>query len=229
MDVEPMPSTTLPQIAVERQRLLQLLEWPGPPAGATPFAFSTSPNKSHYQLLQAQQNYTVGDTLLVQLQARDHGGQPKHYGGDFFQAKVHSPELKASAPGRVQDHRNGTYTLAFPLHWAGAVQVSVRLIHSSEAVALLQHVRRTWPSTVAFLGYFETPDQPGTEERTECNVHPPPGPACQYTDTSTGERWFCTKPKRHPCSALVHHSSGIYKNVLPANTSVFLSRCVACD
>ncbi|XP_060086533.1 NXPE family member 3-like [Heteronotia binoei] len=220
------PSQALSPEAEELQRLLPLLEWPAPPWNAGAFDSSTSPKKSHYQLWHPQHNYTMGNTLLVVLEARDHCGQPKPYGGDFFQAKVHSPELKASVAGTVEDHRNGTYTLAFPLLWVGAVQVSVSLIHSSEAVALLRHVRHSQPSTVAFWGYYVKPGQLSPEERTECNVHPLPGPTCQYADAGTGERWFCAQPQHLPCSALVYHSAGLYKDAVSKTESAFLGRCV---
>uniref|UniRef100_A0ACB8FFT8 Uncharacterized protein n=1 Tax=Sphaerodactylus townsendi TaxID=933632 RepID=A0ACB8FFT8_9SAUR len=212
--------------AEEMQKLLLLLEWPAPPWDAQAFPSSTSPEKSCYQLWYPQHNYTVGDTLRVWLEARDHRGQPKHYGGDFFRAKAHSPELKASVAGTVQDHGNGTYALTFPLLWAGAVQVSVRLIHSSEAVALLRHVRHSHPSTVAFWGYYEKPGQPGSEERTECNIHPLPGPNCQYADAGTGERWFCARPQHLPCNTLVHHSAGRYKPVVSNAEKAFLDGAV---
>ncbi|XP_054831417.1 NXPE family member 3-like [Eublepharis macularius] len=212
--------------AEELRALLLQLEWPAPPWTERAFHHSTSPQKSHYKLSHSQHNYTVGDTLLVRLEARDHSGQPKRYGGDFFRAKVHSPELKASVAGTVQDHSNGTYTLAFPLLWAGTVQVSVRLIHSSEAVALLRHIRHSQPSTVAFWGYYEKPGQPGPEERTECNVHPLPGLNCQYVDAGTGERWFCAQPEHLPCGALVHHSAGRYKEVVSKTESTFLGGAV---
>nr|XP_034982025.1 NXPE family member 3-like isoform X3 [Zootoca vivipara] len=215
----PTPLTETPDL----QALLQVLHWPAPPENATAFASSTSAEKSHYRLLQSQSNYTVGNMLLVSLEARDRHGQPKHYGGDFLRAKLHSPELKASVAGTVKDHKNGTYTLTFPLLWAGAVQVSVRLIHSSETVALLRHIRDSHPSTITFRGYFVDPGQGSKEEVTECNVHPVSGPTCQYVDPGTGEHWFCAKPQHHSCNDLVYHSSGIYKNVLTSAEKVFFS------
>uniref|UniRef100_A0A670IU57 NXPE C-terminal domain-containing protein n=1 Tax=Podarcis muralis TaxID=64176 RepID=A0A670IU57_PODMU len=215
----PTPLTESPEL----QALLQLLQWPAPPENAAAFASSTSAEKSHYRLLQSQSNYTVGNMLLVSLEARDQSGQPKHYGGDFLRAKLHSPELKASVAGTVEDHNNGTYTLTFPLLWAGAAQVSVRLIHSSETVALLRRIRDSHPSTVTFRGYFVDPGQGSKEEVTECNVHPVSGPTCQYVDPGTGERWFCARPQHHSCNDLVYHSTGIYKNVLSSAEKVFLT------
>ncbi|XP_033010565.1 NXPE family member 3-like [Lacerta agilis] len=215
----PTPLTESPEL----QALLQLLHWPAPPEDAVAFSSSTSAEKSHYQLLKSQSNYTVGNMLLVSLEARDQSGQPKHYGGDFLRAKLHSPELKASVAGTVEDHKNGTYTLTFPLLWAGAAQVSVRLIHSSETVALLRRIRDSHPSTVTFRGYFVDPGQGSKEEVTECNVHPVSGPTCQYVDLGTGEHWFCARPQHHSCNDLVYHSAGIYKNVLTSAEKVFLS------
>nr|XP_034958023.1 NXPE family member 3-like [Zootoca vivipara]XP_034958053.1 NXPE family member 3-like [Zootoca vivipara] len=223
----PHPPPASPD-ARDLQVLLSRIAWPAPAEAAdVAFASSTCPEKSGYALLpRAPRNYTVGDTLLVRLEARDHAGRRKRYGGDLVRAKVHSPELKAAAAGTVQDHGDGSYTLAFPLLWAGAVRVAVRLTHSSEAVALLRRIRRSQPSTVAFFGYFALPDQPGKEEVAECNVHPPPGPNCQYVDPGTGERWFCARPKTHPCAALVRHSSGRYKSVLAPREKAFFARAV---
>uniref|UniRef100_A0A8D0HMC3 NXPE C-terminal domain-containing protein n=1 Tax=Sphenodon punctatus TaxID=8508 RepID=A0A8D0HMC3_SPHPU len=221
----PPPPRTTSLEATELLKLLKLIEWPAPQEAAVPFQHSTSPTQSQYRLLHPNANYSVGGTLLVRLEARDHRRQPKPYGGDLFRAKLHSPAQKAGVVGSVQDHRNGTYTLAFPLLWAGDVAVSVRLIHSSEAVGILRHIRDSQPSTVAFLGYFLEAGKPGPEEVTECNVHPLPDPAtgCEYTDSNTGEHWFCVRPQRFPCSALVHHSAGRYKPVVAANESAFLS------
>ncbi|XP_061448661.1 NXPE family member 3-like isoform X2 [Rhineura floridana] len=218
----PFPESLGPELSA----LHPLLDWPAPADNTVAFASSTSPEKSRYWLLQSQSSYTVGNTLLVWLEAWDHSGQPKHYGGDFFRAKLHSPELKASVAGTVQDHNNGTYMLAFPLLWAGAVQVSVHLIHSSETVALLRHIRNSHPSTVAFYGYFMDSGLQSKEEVTECNVHPFSGPTCQYVDPGTNESWFCARPHHLSCSDLVHHSAGIYKNVLTPNEKNFFSRAV---
>ncbi|XP_078700938.1 NXPE family member 3-like [Branchiostoma floridae x Branchiostoma belcheri] len=104
--------------------------------------------------------------------ARDREGRPKTHGGDFLRVRLVSSDrsLEASSAGHVTDHNNGTYTVQFPLYWAGGVLVStftsfpspecnaktggsnhicigqeesikIQLVHPSEAVKVLQRVR----------------------------------------------------------------------------------------
>ncbi|XP_031760475.1 NXPE family member 3 [Xenopus tropicalis] len=127
---------------------MKVIEWPAPP-GPTEYNFSTSPLTTEFQLLFPRGAYYVGEYVEVLITARDHGGRPKAYGGDYFQAKLHSPTLKAGVTGSVTDHRNGTYTASFLLLWPGQVEISIRLVHSSEAIAVLKDKRETRPDKVS--------------------------------------------------------------------------------
>ncbi|CAH7263410.1 NXPE family member 3 [Phodopus roborovskii] len=203
----------LPQ---ELTSLTSLLYWPPTGGNRVDFLASTSPKTSTYHLKNpSQATYTLGSYLEAILVARDHQGRPKTHGGDLFRAKLLGPELKAGAPGEVKDLENGTYLLSFPLLWAGWAQVQVRLVHSSEAVGVLQRVWREKRATVDFRGYFRGRD--GTQETVICNVDPQStggkGPTCQYTDAVSREVWFCAQPSTLPCNALVGHSSGSYLKV----------------
>uniref|UniRef100_A0A803K0Q6 Neurexophilin and PC-esterase domain family member 3 like gene 2 n=1 Tax=Xenopus tropicalis TaxID=8364 RepID=A0A803K0Q6_XENTR len=186
----------------ELQTLMKVIEWPAPP-GPTEYNFSTSPLTTEFQLLFPRGAYYVGEYLEVFITARDHGGRPKAYGGDYFQAKLHSPTLKAGVTGSVTDHRNGTYTASFLLLWPGQVEISIRLVHSSEAIAVLKDKRETRPDKVYFNGYFH-----GTGEVVECNLNPPARNVCEYHDAYTGESWFCIHPKQVPCSAYKGTATG---------------------
>ncbi|XP_052610087.1 NXPE family member 3-like [Peromyscus californicus insignis] len=203
-------------LSQELTNLTSLLYWPPTGGDRDHFLASTSPKTSTYRLKgPVQANYSLGSNLEAILVARDHQGRPKTHGGDLFRAKLLSRELKAGVPGEVKDLENGRYLLSFPLLWAGWAQVQVRLIHSSEAVGVLQRIWREKRATVDFRGYFR--GRNGIQETVICNVDPQStgakGPTCQYRDVVSGEDWFCAQPSTLPCNALVGHSSGSYLKV----------------
>ncbi|XP_004691691.1 PREDICTED: NXPE family member 3-like [Condylura cristata] len=210
----------------ELTNLTHLLYWPPTPEDKGDFLASTSPLTSTYHLRRpGQASYALGDSLEAILVARDHRGTPKTHGGDLFRAQLLGPDLKAGASGDVQDLENGTYLLSFPLLWAGKAQVQVRLIHSSEAVAVLQRIWREKKATVDFRGYFRGPT--GKEETVTCNIDPQStgakGPTCQYRDVDSGELWFCAQPRTLPCKSLVEHSSGSYLKVTTKHDDALLA------
>nr|XP_033779002.1 NXPE family member 3-like isoform X2 [Geotrypetes seraphini] len=202
--------------------LKKLIAWPEP-RGTPSFSSSTSPQMCEYQILNPRVNYSVGETLELLLIARDHLNRPKSYGGDFFQAKLHSPKLKAGVTGSVKDHQNGTYTITFLLLWSGDVEVSIRLIHSSEAVQILKRLRETRPDKVYFLGFFQNK---GKQEITECNMYKLNGSVCEFTDPGTGEKWYCIKPKELACSHLVYQDPANPRTVTSKEENVFFDRKV---
>ncbi|KAJ8268441.1 hypothetical protein COCON_G00136130 [Conger conger] len=117
------------------------LAWAPSTSNFTSFNNSSSAEHSLVRLEQPRAHYCVGDTLNVLVEMRNYAGHPKAYGGDFILARIYSPNLKAGASGDVTDFFNGSYRVRFRLFWPGEVQVSVRLIHSSESVKILQ---RDW-------------------------------------------------------------------------------------
>ncbi|XP_049644140.1 NXPE family member 3-like [Suncus etruscus] len=218
-------SLTLLNLTSELVSLTSLLYWPPTPGDPRDFLASTSPQTSTYHLRNhTQDSYAMGSFLEVILVARDHRGRPKHHGGDLFRAQLLGPDLKAAAPGEVEDLENGTYLLTFPLLWAGQASVHIRLIHSSEAVGVLRRVWREKRATMDFKGYFR--GQSGHEEVVTCNVDPQltnaKGPVCQYTDVDSGEPWFCAHAPTLPCDALVGHSSGSYWTVTTPQNNALL-------
>ncbi|XP_031754117.1 NXPE family member 3 [Xenopus tropicalis] len=190
--------------------LLKLIDWPSPPSSITNFSLSTNPKECRYELLSPRSIYRVGETLEVLITAEDHYGNVKSYGGDFFQAKLHSRKIKAGVTGRVTDLNNGTYLATFLLPWEGEAQVNIRLIHSSEAVSVLKDKRESRPDKVYFNGYFHLN---GSSEVTECNIVVQGGDVCNYSDPVTGDTWQCLTPPKMPCHSLVYHSMGRYRRV----------------
>uniref|UniRef100_A0A8C2CB52 NXPE C-terminal domain-containing protein n=1 Tax=Cyprinus carpio TaxID=7962 RepID=A0A8C2CB52_CYPCA len=111
----------------------------------------------------------------------------------------------------------------FLLPWVGEALVAVRLIHSSEAVQVLKRHRDTDSDRVFFNGYYEEPGPNKTRlsETVKCNVKWDKNglermgtgdSCCEYNDPRTRETWHCQRPKSLPCSALVYHSMGGYRN-----------------
>ncbi|XP_032814039.1 NXPE family member 3-like [Petromyzon marinus] len=211
----PRSATTEPHDP-EMDDLQQLLRWPSPPAMSSfNFESSTSPVATSYRLLGGTRNFTVGDTLHLTVQARDHHGRDKRYGGDYFRIKVYSEKLRAGAFGSVLDHDNGSYTASVVLPWPGEALVDVKLVHSSEAVNIISRLRDSVPNKIFFTGYFEK--EGATGEATECNAVPRlmlKSKMCEYRDKATGHMWFCKKPRTLPCDSLRFHSNRGFSNIL---------------
>ncbi|KAM4749205.1 NXPE family member 3-like [Rhinophrynus dorsalis] len=214
---------TVTHVDIELMDLLPLLKWPEPPSVITKFSLSTSPQHCRYHLLSPLTTYRVGETLEVLITAHDHEGHPKSYGGDLFQAKLHSPKLKAEVTGHVKDHGNGSYRAAFLLLWPGEVQVNIKLMQSSEAVAVLKEKREKYPEKVYFNGYFH---HNGNSEVMECNVEMAGKDVCKYRDPVSGDMWQCVKPQKLPCDSWIYHSMGGYRNVTNSLEDLLLSGSV---
>ncbi|XP_063056465.1 NXPE family member 3-like [Engraulis encrasicolus] len=206
----------------EWQKVMKITKWAVPEHQVTLVNKSTSPGDSTFTIQNFKQNYSVGEELLVTIFAKDFTGQPKHYGGDFFQAKVHSYTLKASVFGEVVDHQNGTYSVRFILPWAGEAFVAVLLVHSSEIILALKQHWNTDTDQVYYTGFFVSKtSKNGTQveqtEETICNIKWPgvfPGGTdymarknccCEYGDAHTGLMWQCLRPRTLPCDALMYH------------------------
>ncbi|KAJ8272549.1 hypothetical protein GJAV_G00090510 [Gymnothorax javanicus] len=166
---------------------------------------SSSGQHSVVSLEQPRAQYCVGDTLTVLVNLKDYRGIPKAYGGDFILARIHSPELQASASGEVTDLRNGSYRVRFRLFWPGVVQVSVLLMHSSEAVGILKRISENNYNKIIYTGFFFN----GTKkEASQCGVRLKVDQAlCEYGKKEDAEYYACIRPKTLPCSALKTMSS----------------------
>ncbi|XP_024239025.1 NXPE family member 3-like isoform X1 [Oncorhynchus tshawytscha] len=202
----------------EWESLLKELQWSLPPVVLLSTDEATNPTKCSFSVVNPNSNHTIGGFIDVILIARDTKNRIKTYGGDFFQAKLFNSELKASTYGAVTDHFNGTYTARLALLWPGPAKVSIRLVHSSEAVQVLCRQREQDPDKVYFQGYFE---EGGKQETVMCNAQRSPRLVgndaqccCEYREPVTGETWFCRRPSSLPCHALTYHSMGGYQAVL---------------
>lgn len=207
----------------EEESLFAAIQWPSPPEEKIPFLRSTDPSRSSFVISNSHTRFKVGDQLEVLIHVKDYEGRPKQYGGDYFQARIHSAHLKAGATGRVVDYQNGSYKVYFTLLWPGEVMVSVFLVHPSEGIQVLQHLREERPDRVFFKSLFKSGR---ISETTVCNVCLPGGsPVCNFTDLYTGEPWFCYKPSKLSCSTRINHYKGGYqKGLLTSEESHFFQR-----
>ncbi|KAM9170213.1 NXPE family member 3 [Pangshura tecta] len=204
----------------EEESLIAAIQWPNPPVGKIPFIRSTDPAHSNFVIVNSHVRFQVGDQLEVRVHMKDFQGKPKQYGGDYIQARIHSPLLKAGATGRVVDDQNGFYKVFFTLLWPGEVRVSVSLVHPSEGIQVLQRLREEKPDRVYFKSLFRSGS---TSETTVCNVCLPGDlPVCNFTDLYTGEPWFCYKPRKLSCASRINHAKGGYqKGLLTPSESLF--------
>uniref|UniRef100_G3UD97 Neurexophilin and PC-esterase domain family member 3 n=1 Tax=Loxodonta africana TaxID=9785 RepID=G3UD97_LOXAF len=200
--------------------LLAALQWQVPGLGPVPFVKSTDPSSSYFVILNSGSFFKVGSQLEVLVRVQDFQRKPKQYGGDYLQARIHSPKLQAGAVGRVVDYQNGFYKIFFTLLWPGQVTVSVSLVHPSEGIRVLQQLQEERPDRVYFKSLFRSGR---ISETTECNVCLPGSlPLCNFTDLYSGEPWFCFRPKQLPCSSRINHYKGGYvKGLLTAADSAF--------
>ncbi|XP_051483608.1 NXPE family member 3 isoform X2 [Apus apus] len=204
----------------EQESLLAAIQWPKPPRGKIAFEQSTDPAQSDFVIVKPSGFFKVGDQLEVLVRVKDFQGKPKQYGGDYLQARIHSPLLKAGATGRIVDCHNGLYKVFFTLLWPGEVKVSVSLVHPSEAIQVLLRLREERPDRVYFKSSFKSGRH---SETTECNVCLSGDlPICNFTDLYTGEPWFCYKPRKLSCASRISHAKGGYqKGLLTQEESLF--------
>ncbi|KAF1487429.1 NXPE family member 3, partial [Eudyptula minor novaehollandiae] len=204
----------------EQESLLAAIKWPKPSDSKIAFVQSTDPAHSDFVILKPSRFFKVGDRLEVLVRMKDFQGKPKQYGGDYLQARIHAPLLKAGATGRIVDCHNGLYKVFFTLLWPGEVKVSVSLVHPSEAIQVLLRLREERPDRVYFKSSFKSGRY---SETTECNVCLPGDlPVCNFTDLYTGEPWFCYKPRKLSCASRISHAKGGYqKGLLTQEESLF--------
>ncbi|XP_057192469.1 NXPE family member 3 isoform X2 [Triplophysa rosa] len=198
--------------AGEEGYLLKFISWPEPPVLGLPLRQSSDPAQSYY-IIQDSGELHVGGQLVVKVYVNNFLGQPKKHGGDFLVARLHTPELGAGVAGLVRDHRNGSYTVFFPLLWPGVVLVELTMVHPSEAVMVLRRLREEQSDRVFFKSLFRSGY---LSETTVCNLCLPvkQQPLCNYTDPQTGEPWYCYKPKLLDCDTRINHAKGGYKKYL---------------
>ncbi|XP_018613349.2 NXPE family member 3 isoform X1 [Scleropages formosus] len=202
-----------PEEATEEHHLLESIAWPESPGPLLPLQKSSDPAHSFFTIWPADREWHVGDQLQVLVHMRDFQGHPKHHGGDFLLARLYSPKLGAGVAGHVVDHQNGLYSVLFWLPWEGQAYMKVTMVHSSEAVRVLKRLREERPDRVYFKSLFRSGP---FSETTVCNLClPSHQPLCNYTNSRTGEPWFCYKPKLLSCDVRVSHAKGGYqKNLL---------------
>ncbi|KAK9525441.1 hypothetical protein VZT92_016150 [Zoarces viviparus] len=210
-----------PEDALEERLILDSTAWPETPLLPAPISLeqTSDPAHSNFTILPGRKGgqWHVGDQLQVMIQTFDFQGRPKKSGGDFLLARLHNRKLEAGMAGQVVDHLNGSYSAVFSLLWEGDAQVEVTLVHSGEAISVLNRLNRDQPDRMYYKSLFRSGS---LSETTLCSVclKPTQQPLCNYTDLRTGEPWFCYKPKSLSCDARINHfRAGFKEKVLNAN------------
>ncbi|VTJ87698.1 Hypothetical predicted protein, partial [Marmota monax] len=195
------PTETELRISEIREKLDQMI----PPRPFTHVNSITSATHSTVTILNPRDTYCRGDQLDILLEARDHLGHRKEYGGDFLRARMSSPTLKAGASGKVMDFNNGTYLVSFTLFWEGQVSLSLLLIHPSEGVSALWRARNQGYDRVIFTGQFINGS---TQVNTDCAlILNSSTELCQYLDAQDQEAFYCMRPQHVPCAAIIQMRS----------------------
>uniref|UniRef100_A0A8D2IFF8 NXPE C-terminal domain-containing protein n=1 Tax=Urocitellus parryii TaxID=9999 RepID=A0A8D2IFF8_UROPR len=195
------PTETELRISEIRKKIDQMI----PPRPFTHEDTTTSATHSTVTILNPRDTYCRGDQLDILLEARDHLGRRKEYGGDFLRARMSSPALKAGASGKVMDFNNGTYLIRFTLFWEGQVSLSLLLIHPSEGTSALWRARNQGYDRVIFTGQFINGS---TWINTDCAlILNSSTELCQYLDAQDQEAFYCVRPQHVPCAALTHMHS----------------------
>ncbi|XP_078538003.1 NXPE family member 1-like isoform X1 [Lissotriton helveticus] len=165
---------------------------------------STCAMKTSVKLINPLEKYCSGDNLTIQLDMHDCLGNRKVHGGDFLRARIYTPALGAGASGKITDLKNGSYLVDFTLFWAGQVEVSLLLIHPSEAVSGLWRARNSGYDNIEFVGTFAN----GTHNaQTACNFASKKDKGICLHLGKEGEVFYCIKPEHLPCDTLIRMQS----------------------
>uniref|UniRef100_A0A8C9PV89 NXPE C-terminal domain-containing protein n=1 Tax=Spermophilus dauricus TaxID=99837 RepID=A0A8C9PV89_SPEDA len=187
-EIKMSPVKTPTETELRIRKILKTLNQLIPPRPFTHMNSTTSATHSTVTILNPRDTYCRGDQLDILLEARDHLGHRKEYGGDFLRARMSSPALKAGASGKVTDFHN--------------VSLSLLLIHPSEGVSALWRARNQGYDKIIFKGKFVN----GTSQVfTECGLTlNSSSELCTYLYGRDQEAFYCMKPHHMPCEALTH-------------------------
>ncbi|KAI8499825.1 Neurexophilin [Branchiostoma belcheri] len=167
---------------------------------------ATYSNHTTIDVLNGVRVYHQGDVLTVRVVARDKEGRPKTYGGDFFRARLVSIDRSppSSGAGHVTDHGDGTYTVQFPLYWAGGVLIKIQLVHPSEAVKVLQRVREVPNKRVFYCNFVDVKTKATYTSQCFSSANPSllPHQQCDFSKPEVNGTWICEKPDRLPCPTI---------------------------
>ncbi|XP_073487820.1 NXPE family member 2-like isoform X2 [Aquarana catesbeiana] len=166
---------------------------------------TTSAKNSKVFLRNPKSSYCVGDHLIVQVEMFDYNGNKKTYGGDYLRARMFTPEFGAGSSGKIEDFQNGTYHVHFTLFWEGKIDISIFIIHPSEASSALWRFRNQWHGYIDHLGKFTRHQE---VQEAECGFElDKTKELCEYKDQRDEEYFYCVKPQNFNCESLTDMKS----------------------
>ncbi|XP_078582474.1 NXPE family member 3-like [Branchiostoma floridae x Branchiostoma japonicum] len=180
-----------------------------------PFSAAVYKRQLEFSLAsESGRQYSVGDTLRIEISAKDSQNNIVTNIGDFFRASILTKQKrrrkKEGAVGIITDHQNGTYTATFRLLWEGEVTVKIQLVHPRQAIDVIERNIRKYPiDLVMFRKCYEVGKK--TFIDTECNVDPAifknNSAVCNYSDPHAGAWWYCEKAANISCNTPGYHGA----------------------
>ncbi|KAM4652095.1 NXPE family member 1-like [Discoglossus pictus] len=166
---------------------------------------TTCSKKSRATIINPKDKYCVGDHLIVQVDMFDYLGNQKTYGGDFLRARISTPKHGAGASGRIEDFKNGTYHVHFPLFWEGQVYILLLLYHPSEGVLALWNARNKGFGLIHFIGTFMNKEN---KKKMDCDFKLiTEKETCEYRDERYNETFYWVRPQNMSCELLTYMQS----------------------
>ncbi|XP_019616303.1 PREDICTED: NXPE family member 3-like [Branchiostoma belcheri] len=156
-------------------------------------------------IVNPQPMYRVGDLLFIKIVAIDSEGRQKSYGGDFLRTKLYSKyPVQASTSGIVTDYGNGTYISRFLLSWPGHLSLSVKLIHSSEAVQVLKKIREKFLRRLMKCSFLQKGSNVSEWVPCTFNINKSLNlrDVCDFSKPLINVTFHCQRPTSSPCDSL---------------------------
>ncbi|XP_077982454.1 NXPE family member 3-like [Glandiceps talaboti] len=170
-----------------------------------------SPLKSKFRLTpsfnQYGQQHTEGEYVHVVLDAFDVNGLQRIVGGDFFFAIMSNLNKGKTTAGRVVDYKNGSYSVYFYAGWSGLANITISLIHPSEAIDFIKTSYLPKERRVDWIGYFKGGIQ---KEKSVCYIARESilKDKCIYQNQNAlgGTVFVCDKPRTLSCDQLASYN-----------------------
>ncbi|XP_072041674.1 NXPE family member 3-like [Amphiura filiformis] len=147
-----------------------------------------------------------GDIVKIRIDARDKYNQARFVGGDFWFAWLDSKKPVASTAGKVIDYNNGTYLVKFLAAWDGPANITIILVHPSDATTFMKDVFWNTDDKIFWQAIYQSPHNPKVTQTVLCTIQYPGiwENKCIYPRPIANGRtsFICDKPPGLPCSSI---------------------------
>lgn len=84
---------------------------------------------------------SIGDEINLFIHLYTHDGKPKNRGGDLVKVLIQNTTKGAYCPGRVIDHKNGSYSAVVDALWEGNSEILAYVAYTREAITGMYRMR----------------------------------------------------------------------------------------